>query len=290
MFGERRCEGFNRYQGWYVMFDTHCHLDDLVARLPLPEVVARMRKAGVDGVISVGVAPDQWKEQSNVAQKAQNLGLSVGLAYGVHPWWADRVEPSTALKALANWIEQEGDRVLAIGEIGLDFAPKMPDAARQHELFIGQINIALQQQLPVILHERKSADQLLAVIRRHPALRGVVHGFTGSLQQAHQLIEQGFYLGVGTAITHPRATRVRAMLSALPVEALLLESDAPNQPGHTHRGEPNEPAFIVEQLDVLAELFAMDVPTLAEQLDADAKTVFGNRLLSGTLSPPQPRG
>lgn len=272
------------------MFDTHCHLDDLVALIPLPDVVAGMRRAGVDGVLSVGVAPDQWIKQNEVAQMARNFGLSVGLAYGVHPWWADRVEPSAALNALSNWIEQQSDQLLAIGEIGLDFAPKMPDATRQHELFIGQINIALQHQLPVILHERKSADQLLSIIRRHPSLQGVVHGFTGSLQQARQLIEQGFYLGVGAAITHPRATRLRAMLSALPVEALLLESDAPNQPGHAHRGEANEPAFIIEQRDVLAELFEMDVQTLAERLDANAVELFGDRVLSSLLSGGQPRG
>lgn len=266
------------------MLDTHCHLDDLVARLPLPDVVARMRRAGVDGLLCVGVAPDQWGKQNEVAQMARNLGVSVGLAYGVHPWWADRLEPSAALKALARWIEQESDRVLAIGEIGLDFAPNMPDAARQTELFLGQVTIALQHRLPVILHERKSADKLLSVIRRHPTLRGVVHGFTGSLQQARQLIEQGFYIGVGAAITHPRATRLRAMLSALPIEALLLESDAPNQPGHAHLGEANEPAFIVEQLDVLAELFVMEVHALAERLDANANDLFGGRLQPGALS------
>ena len=272
------------------MFDTHCHLEDIVARLPLPDVVARMRHAGVDGVISVGVAPDQWERQKDVAQAAQDLGVSVGLAYGVHPWWADRVEPMDATASLLKWLEREGERVVAIGEIGLDFASQMPDAARQTELFLGQVDIALQHGLPVILHERKSADKLLSVIRRHPPLRGVVHGFTGSLQQARQLVEQGFYLGVGAAITHPRATRLRAVLSALPVEALLLESDAPNQSGHAHLGEPNEPAFIVEQLEVLAELFAMDVPMLAERLDANARDLFGDCLSPGMLSGRQPRG
>ncbi len=272
------------------MFDTHCHLEDLIARQPLPNVLERMQRAGVDGVISVGVFPDQWSRQKEVAQAAQSLGLRVCLAYGVHPWWADRIEPIAALESLVNRIEQEGDRVLAIGEIGLDFAPQMPDAERQTELFLGQMDVALQHRLPVILHERKSADKLLSIIRRHPEIRGVVHGFTGSLQQAHQLIEQGFYLGVGAAITHPRATRLRSVLHALPVEALLLESDAPNQPGHAHLGEPNEPAFIVEQLNVLAELVEMDVPALAERLDANAIDLFGDRLLSSALSGRQPSG
>lgn len=263
------------------MFDTHCHLEDLITHRPLADVLARMRDAGVDGVISVGVAPAQWERQKNTAQTARNMGLRVGLAYGVHPWWADRIEQNTARGSLARWIEQEGDHMLAIGEIGLDFAAGMPDTARQMALFLGQVDIAMQYGLPVILHERKSADHLLKTIRRHHGIRGVVHGFSGSLQQAQQLIEQGFYLGVGAAITHPRARRLRATLSALPVEALLLESDAPNQPGEAHRGSPNEPGFIVEQLNVLAELLERDVQALAEQLDVNANNLFGDRLLLG---------
>jgi TatD DNase family protein len=272
------------------MIDTHCHLDDLAARRPLSEVLARMRQAAVTCAISVGVSPDQWWRQKEVALAAREMGGQVGLAYGVHPWWADRVEPGDAIESLMSWIEQERAQMLAIGEIGLDFATGMPDEQRQTKLFLGQVDIALQHGLPVILHERKSADKLLSVIRRHPAIRGVVHGFTGSLQQAHQLAERGFYLGVGAAITHPRATRLRSVLSAVPIEALLLESDAPNQSGHAHRGEPNEPAFIVEQLDVLAGLFAMDIQALAERLDANAVDLFGDRLLSGSLSGAQPSG
>lgn len=262
------------------MIDTHCHLDDLVAQRPLSDVLARMKQAGVDGVVSVGVCPSQWERQKRVGLAAGASGARVALAYGIHPWWIDRVEPVPALAALTDWIEQEGERVCAIGEIGLDFdkggqnQSKAPDANRQIALFTAQMNLALQHDLPVILHERKSADQLLFYIRRHPGIRGVVHGFTGSLQQAQQLIEHGFYLGVGAAITHPRATRLRKTVAALPLEALLLESDAPNQPGHAHRGELNEPAFVIEQLAVLAELFELDASTLANRLDANAKRLF----------------
>ncbi|MHB9020275.1 MAG: TatD family hydrolase [Halothiobacillus sp.] len=264
------------------MIDTHCHLDDLAPLRGLPEVVARMRQAGVSVVVTVGVSPDRWAAQKMVAEQVRVLGCTVGLAYGIHPWWADRVEPAAGLAALSDWLEQERGNTLAVGEIGLDFATDMPDATRQNALVEGQMDLALQHNLPVILHERKSADQLLKMIRHRPGLRGVVHGFTGSLQQAQQLIERGFYLGVGAAITHPRATRLRATLAASSPESLLLESDAPNQSGHAHRGEPNEPSYIIEQLAVLAELLFTDVPTLANRLDANARALFGQEALTPT--------
>lgn len=261
------------------MFDSHCHLEDLAARIVLDEACDHAKQAGVTSLLSVGVAPSRWLVQKKFAQEARTLGCSVGMAYGIHPWWAGKIEPSAGLAALAAWLLQERHDTLAVGEIGLDFAPGMPAVAQQMALFEGQVALAIAHDLPVILHERKSADGLLKVIRRTAGLRGVVHGFVGSRQQAEQLIAQGFYLGVGTAITHPRATRLRAMLASLPIEHLLLESDAPNQSGALHLGAPNEPAFIGEQLAVLAKLREMAPLALARQLDANAIALFGAGLV-----------
>jgi len=261
------------------MIDTHCHLEDLLAFYPLAQVLSCAKQAGVGGLIAVGVSPSRWLAQKMAAQQARALGdaprFSLGLAYGIHPWWADAVAPTLGLAALARWLAQERADTLAVGEIGLDFAPNMPPMARQMALFEGQVALAIAQALPVILHERKSADVLLKVIRQTAGLRGVVHGFVGSRQQAEAFIAQGFYLGVGAAITHPRATRLRAMLAALPVERLLLESDAPNQPGARHKNAPNEPAFIGEQLAILAEMRGDEPVALGRQLDANAIALFG---------------
>lgn len=259
------------------MIDTHCHCDDL----PLDSLLAvfkRARRAGITRVLSVGVAPQRWPQQKSVALQARAWGCSIGLAYGIHPWWAFEIEPSAGLAALSAWLANERRATLAVGEIGLDFAPNRPPVTQQMALFEGQIALARAHELPVILHERKSADQLLRVIRRTAGLRGVVHGFVGSKQQAEQFIAQGFYLGVGAAITHPRASRLRALLACMPVERLLLESDAPNQPGAQHKNAPNEPAFIGEQLAVLAELRGDAPDKLGRQLDANAIALFGGGL------------
>ncbi len=259
------------------MIDTHCHCDDLLAD-SLLAVLKRARQAGITSVLAVGVAPLRWPLQKSVALQARAWGCSIGLAYGIHPWWASEMAPSAGLAALSAWLDHERHDTLAVGEIGLDFAPNRPPITQQMALFEGQIALARAHELPVILHERKSADQLLRVIRRTAGLRGVVHGFVGSRQQAEQFIAQGFYLGVGAAITHPRATRLRSMLAALPVDRLLLESDAPNQPGAQHKNAPNEPAFIGEQLAVLAELRGDAPDALGRQLDANAMALFGGGL------------
>jgi TatD DNase family protein len=259
--------------------DSHCHLEEGVFADDLPGLVERMCAAQVAGVVSVGVSPERWVQQVSVAGQVRPLGMPVGLAFGIHPWWADRVDGDAGLQALDQWLDaHRADRV-AIGEIGLDCAAGMPALQRQQNLFHGQLDRALRWDLPVILHERKSADLLLKAIRQRPALRGVVHGFVGSAQQAQQLIERGFYLGVGGAITHPRATRLRRVVAGLPLTSLLLETDAPNQPGHAHLGERNEPAFIREPLTVLAALFGQEEAVVAEQLYRNTLALLGSAWL-----------
>lgn len=257
------------------IIDSHCHLDESVFTDDLPAVVERMHHAEVTGVISVGVTPDHWALQVGVAELVRTIGVSVGLAFGIHPWWADRVPCEGGLKRLAQWLDTHRTETIAIGEIGLDCVSGMPSIDRQHALFNGQLDCALQWDLPVILHERKSADLLLKAIRLRPGLRGVVHGFVGSAQQAEQLITQGFFLGVGGAITHPRATRLRQVIKGLPLTALLLETDAPHQPGHAHRGARNEPAYIRESLTVLAALFELEEAVVADQLYRNTLALWG---------------
>lgn len=259
--------------------DSHCHLEEAVFADDLPGLVERMRAARVAGVVSVGVSPDRWPQQVSVAGQVRQLGMPVGLAFGIHPWWADRVDGEAGLQALDRWLDTHRMDRVAIGEIGLDCAAGMPVFQRQRDLFHGQLDRALHWDLPVILHERKSADLLLKAIRLRPGLRGAAHGFAGSAQQAAQFVAQGFYLGVGGAITHPRATRLRQVVAGLPLTSLLLETDAPNQPGHAHLGERNEPAFIREPLAVLAELFRQEEAAVAEQLYANTVALLGERWL-----------
>ncbi len=256
------------------MIDTHCHLDDLLEACP--EAPARWRAAGVTALITMGTHPAQWPDALAAAQRAQAGGSTVGVALGVHPWWVETVATVSVSAALTEALDQSPLPVVAVGEIGLDAVRAPHTLPAQHALLTTQLAIAQHHGLPVVLHERKTADLLLAALRRHPGMTGVVHGFTGSLQQAQRLIDCGMHLGVGAALTHPRATRLRAMWAALPVEALLLESDAPFQPGAAHRGAVNEPAFLPETLQALARQRGVEPAALAAQLDENAGRVFAS--------------
>ena len=257
--------------------DTHCHLEADAFRDDLPAVMAHAAEQGVTGVVAVGVSPADFAAQRRAIGVAREAGLSAWAAFGSHPWWAERVEPDQAVTGLEAQVTA-GEPPIAVGEIGLDFARDDVDAGRQNDLFIAQLDWAAARGLPVILHERKSADRLLYWLRRRPHAGGVVHGFTGSRQQAEQFIEQGLYIGVGGAITHPGAHRMHRMLRALPLEALVLETDAPNQPGHAHRGERNLPGYLPENLTALANLRSLDEGDLLAQLAENTRRLFKGRL------------
>ncbi len=240
-------------------------------------MIAHARAQGVTGLVAVGVSPSDFTAQRDALARARASGVSAWGAYGTHPWWSGRVGIDEALAGLdRKWDLPE--RPVAVGEIGLDFARPGLDAGTQNALFTAQLDWAADHDLPVILHERKSADRLLYWLRRRRHAGGVVHGFSGSRQQAEQFIEQGVFLGVGGAITHPGAHRMHRMMRELPLEALVLETDAPNQPGYAHRGERNLPGYLGENLAALASLRGCGEAELLERLDRNVGQLFKGRL------------
>ncbi len=257
--------------------DTHCHLEAAAFADDLDEVLRHALANGVTGIVAVGVAPADFADQCQAMTQARAEGLSAWGAFGTHPWWSDRVGVDEALAGLERqWRTDE--RPIAVGEIGLDFAQADLDADVQNALFTAQLDWAAERDLPVILHERKSADRLVYWLRRHRHAGGVVHGFTGSPQQAQAFIEQGFHIGVGGAITHPGAHRMHRMMRDLPLDSLVLETDAPNQPGHDHRGERNLPGYLPENLASLAELRGMEADELLERINRNTRQLFKERL------------
>jgi TatD DNase family protein len=176
------------------------------------------------------------------------------------------------LRQLRDWIERE--RPVAVGECGLDYFVEGLDASAQQVYFDGQLQLAREFELPVIVHARRAVDAVIAAIRRVDGLRGVVHSFSGSAEQAAQLHRLGFLLGIGGPVTFERAQRLRRLVANMPLEQLLLETDSPDQPGAAHRGERNEPAHLAEVLDVVAELRGMTSGALAKATAANASRLF----------------
>ena len=193
-------------------------------------------------------------------------------AYGLHPLRiaSHREEHLRTLRA---WIERE--RPVAIGECGLDYWVEGLDPDLQATYFDGQLQLAREYDLPVVVHARRAVDAVMAAIKRVGHLRGVIHSFAGSEEQARQLADIGFLIGIGGPVTYDRAKRVRRVAASVPIETLLLETDAPDQPDCAHRGQRNEPARIVRVLETIAELRNEDPAVVARATTRNAERLFG---------------
>lgn len=249
------------------LVDSHSHFDAAAFDADRAEAHARALAAGVDTQIVPAVAAAGWAKLKAVC--AQLPGLHP--AYGLHPMYLAEHRPDH-LRELRDWIERE--RPVAVGECGLDYFVEGLDPARQQHYFDGQLALAAEFDLPVIVHARRAVDAVIAAIRRFPGLRGVVHSFSGSAEQAAQLRKLGFLLGIGGPVTFERANRLRSIVASMPIEQLLLETDSPDQPGAARRGLRNEPAHLLEVLDVIATLRNVPREEIASATSANARRLF----------------
>ncbi|MCG5512414.1 TatD family hydrolase [Ectothiorhodospira shaposhnikovii] len=230
-----------------MLIDSHCHFDVPAFDADREDCRRRAREAGVEAMIIPAITRAGWTRLREVATSLPGLHP----AYGLHPVYLQAHRP-TDIQALDDWLRREP--AVAVGECGLDFFVQGLDEKAQQACFRAQLDLALTHDLPVIIHARRAVDQVTQALRQRPGLKGVVHSFSGSRQQAEKLLELGFFLGLGGPLTYPRAQRLRALAAWLPARALLVESDAPDQPGLAHRGQRNEPAWLPEVVRTLAEL------------------------------------
>jgi TatD DNase family protein len=193
-------------------------------------------------------------------------------ALGIHPMYAGRArgDDLAYLRAAV-----EAHRPVAIGEIGLDFFMPDFDADVQLFHFSEQLKIARDFDLPVLLHIRRAQDQILKQLRRIRVRGGIAHAFNGSRQQADEFIRLGFKLGFGGAMTYPRATRLRELAATLPLDAVVLETDAPDIPPVFAARERNSPEYLPRIAQVLAELRGLDTEAVAGATSANARAVLG---------------
>lgn len=250
-----------------MLVDSHAHLDAPEFDADRDAVLARARAAGVMRQIVPAVNAAGWPKLRDLC--ATEAGLLP--AYGLHPMYLDD-HREAHLAELRMWIERE--RPVAVGECGLDFFVEGLDAERQALFFDGQLRLARDFDLPVVVHARRAVDAVLAAIRRFGPLRGVIHSYPGSADQAKRLFDLDFLVGIGGPVTYERANRLRTLAATLPIECLLLETDAPDQPDSDHRGQRNEPARLVRVLDAVAELRGMTPVELAAATTANAERLF----------------
>jgi TatD DNase family protein len=249
------------------LFDSHCHLDAPEFDADRAEVLNRAKLAGIDRQVIPAVDFAGWERLKAVC--AGEPGLHP--AYGLHPMYLDRHHPEH-LDALPDWIERE--QPVAVGECGLDFFVEGLDPDEQRRYFRRQLEMARDFRLPVVLHARRAVEEVIATIRSVGLLSGVVHSYSGSEEQARQLFGLGFCIGIGGPVTFERAQRLRRIVATIPLEFLLLETDAPDQPDANHRGQRNEPSLLPQVLRVVAELRQESVEKIAEATTANANRLF----------------
>ena len=228
-----------------MLIDSHCHLDHEEFCSDRAAVLARSRAADVSAWVVPGYSPKHWCRLQSLGREENG----VGIAFGVHPLFLDDLVD-------ADWsrLEQLLGHAVAVGEVGLDQGPGAPALERQLPVLQKQLEMAQALRLPVILHARGVTEVLLQTLRPWAPIDGVWHSFSGSPEQAQKAIQMGLCLGFGGAVTHPRAVRLQRVLRSLPAQSLLLETDAPFQSGSSHRGQRNEPAYLSEIVDFVADL------------------------------------
>jgi TatD DNase family protein len=253
------------------LIDTHAHLDVDEFAADRAAVLARARAAGVVAQVVPAITRTHWPGLAELA----NRHVDLFPAYGLHPVYLES-HVDGDVEALDTWLAEHP--AVAVGEIGLDgYVDEIATGVaweRQWRLFTAQLDVALNHRLPVIIHARRALDHVLKALRQRPGLTGIIHSFSGSRQQADQALAQGCCLGFGGPVTYPRANRLRKLVAGLPDEALVLETDAPDQPSVNHRGERNEPSFLPEIAACVAELRGVPMAELAEQTAANARRIL----------------
>ncbi len=256
------------------VIDTHCHLDAVDFDADREAVVLAARAAG----LLAQIVPALHLSQFSAVARLSTEFNDVSLAFGFHPLFLSHFQ-ARHMDELREWLKKPG--VVAIGECGIDYHRAKADKGLQKSVFKAQLALACEYNLPVIVHANKAVEDVIICVREFPDCRGVVHSFNGSEQQAQRLIEQGWMLGFGGAITHPGATRLRQLVSGLPGECLLLETDAPYQSPAAAKGCRNEPRFIVQALQSLAELQQCSEQKMASLTLENAYRLFGHGIEPG---------
>ena len=240
-----------------MLIDSHCHFD-FAPFCDDPEYYLGLaQQAGVGKIVIPAVGQRNWQAVRQLAARFPSLYFGLGL----HPFFSAEHDANaleqleSELVAEATLREKDHSRCVAVGECGLDFAIADADRDQQISLLVAQLQLANRFELPVIMHCRKAFPELLRVLRQNtPIAGGVYHGFSGSYQQAKQLIDLGIKIGVGGTITYRRANKTRSTIAALPLDALLLETDVPDMPVAGFQGEPNRPDRLVNVLDELSAI------------------------------------
>ncbi len=256
-----------------ALFDTHAHLHDPWIGDDLPQVMARATEAGVERIVTIGCSLKDSRNAIAVAEQYDTVWATVGLhPHDAKDWNADLEAEFRRLAA--------HERVVAIGEIGLDFYRNLSPHADQYRAFEGQLGLADELDLPVVIHSRDAHEDTFGLLEdwaeqwNRPRPIGVIHCFSGDADLAHRYHDLGFLISFAGPVTYPKNDALREAAKTLPIEAIVIETDAPYLSPQPRRGKRNEPANVRFTAEQIAELQGATVEELSEQISDNAAGLF----------------
>jgi TatD DNase family protein len=251
-----------------MLFDSHAHIDDKRFSEDREETIARAKEAGLEYILNAGADMFSSARAVELAAKHAMVYASVG----IHPHDAKEAREAD-YQQLADWCKLP--KVVAVGEIGLDYHYDLSPREVQRQVFVRQLDLARQMNMPVIIHNREAhADSLSIVKAEGKGLTGVFHCFSGSVEMARELLKLGWYLSVAGPVTFANAHKLNEVVQAVPLERLLVETDSPYLTPEPYRGRRNEPAYVRYVAEKVAAIKGVDAEVLAAATTANAKRFF----------------
>lgn len=258
------------------IFDTHAHYTDKRFTDEIDggvdALLAEVFSSGVEKIINVATTTKNSAEV--IAQAARYGGMYA--AIGIHPSDIDKeISLDDAIGKLSEMLERKAEnKIVAIGEIGLDYYWEPYDKAAQAAFFEAQLELAKQYDLPVVIHDREAHGDVFEIILKHPSVRGVLHSYSGSAEMARELVRRGWYISFSGVVTFKNAERVRSVAQSVPVDRLLLETDCPYLAPVPHRGKLNRSDYIAYTSETLGALHEMTALQMQEQTYQNAIDLF----------------
>ena len=250
-----------------MFIDTHCHLDFPEFDQDRDEVIKRAKSQGIEYIINIGSSLEGSKKSLELAKKYDCIYATVG----IHPHAADKFDKKeeAALRELA-----KEDKIVAIGEIGLDYYKNYSEAPSQRLMFISLLQLAKDLDLPLVIHSRQARDDTLRVLKEAMPIKAVVHCFSGDEIFLKDCLSLGFFISFTCNITYRKADNLRNLVKITPLERLLLETDAPFLPPEGLRGRRNEPLYVKNLASEIAKIKEINLDEVAQFTTANAKNFF----------------
>lgn len=250
------------------LIDTHAHLNLTDSyKKDLEEVIQRAKEAGVSKIINVGIDLKTSIRALELAYQYQGLYATAG----IHPHEVRKVTEETyaTLKALL-----QDQKMVAVGEIGLDYAKEYSPRAQQQEHFLRQLALAKELRLPVVIHSRDASPDIMDLLKQELPERFVFHCYAGSVEEAREILDLGGYISVTGIVTFPKAENIRRIVRFVPLDRLMVETDCPFLTPVPHRGKRNEPAFVKFVAEAIAQVKGISLEECARQTTENARLFF----------------